>query len=127
MLADDLEQLADEPVGCPVGDTDAPTLSNNACEFGRCLLLVWGEHDTEGRQRDVERAICIRQRLGISLLESNGQALGIGALLASLQKRVDVVGRGYLAKAARGGKCGIAVSRSNIDYPLICAQVDGFA
>jgi len=49
VLADDLEELADETIGRPISETDTPTLANDAGEFGRSGLLIWSEHHTKSR------------------------------------------------------------------------------
>src|SRR5882672_1319699 len=49
VLADDLEELADETIGRPIGEADTATLANDARELGRSRFLVWSEHHTKRR------------------------------------------------------------------------------
>src|SRR6478735_6189580 len=82
VLSDHFQKLADKPVRRPVRQPDLPASSQDADEFGGCLLLVRSEHDAEGRQRHVEAAISKWKCFSVRLLKIDGKALGGGTLLA---------------------------------------------
>ena len=68
-----------------------------------------------------------RQRLGVGLLELDRQSLGLGAHAAALQQRRDVVGRGHVAPAARGGERGVAVAGGDVEHGLAGTQIERLA
>jgi hypothetical protein len=99
--------------------------------------MVGSEHHAEGRDDGVEAGVVERQRFGVGLLEADLQALGGGALGATLEQRTDVVGRGD--EAARRAAARVALplpaatsrTRSSVrrsqasasDSPTICKVV----
>src|SRR5262249_41259756 len=103
-------------------------------DLARRGVLVRREHDAEGREGRVEAFVRERQRLGIRHLERDGQALGGGALLAAVEPRRDLVGRGGLGGAAgrgeRGGGGaggGGAVAGGEVEDALAGLDVDRLA
>jgi len=68
--------LSNKAVRCPVCEADLAIGFADAEEFSGGLVLIWREHHAEGRDDRVEGAIGERQRLGIGLLEFDGQAFG---------------------------------------------------
>ncbi len=93
----------------------------------RGLLLIGREHDAEGGKHDVEARRHEGEILRIRFLEGDGEAVGLGALAAALQKRPDIVGRHDLGEAAGGGERRIAVAGGDIEDALIAAEIDRLA
>ena len=75
VLADGLEQLADEAVRRPVGEADLAAGLADAQQLGRGAVLVGREHHAEGRDDDVEAAVRERQRFGVGLAELDRRAV----------------------------------------------------
>ena len=67
------EQLADEAGGSPVRHAEFAARFADPQKFGRGLLLIWGKHDTEGRNHTVKAIVRKRQRLGIGDFERHVQ------------------------------------------------------
>ena len=78
MPADQLEQLADEALGRPVGHAEAAARAQHAQHLVGGALVVGREHRAEGRQHDVEAAVGERQVLDVGDLERYRQAFGAG-------------------------------------------------
>ena len=76
---DQLEELADEALGRPVGEPDPAARAHDAQQLGRGALLVRREHHAEGREHDVERRVGERELLGVGDLEGDRQPVGLGA------------------------------------------------
>jgi hypothetical protein len=128
VLADGLEDLADEALRRPVRHGDATTGAADAKHLGGDAGGVRREHAAEGREHGVEDAVVEGQRLGVRLEEGDAaQALRGCALAAALEELGNVVGRGDVAPAARRGERGVAVAGGDIEDALAGAQVGGFA
>ncbi|MGX1105639.1 hypothetical protein AB7M47_004022 [Bradyrhizobium elkanii] len=127
IFADGLEYLADEPFRRPARKSDLAADAADAAQFVRGLLLIGGEHDTEGRQHDVEADVGKRQLLRVCFLERDGQTLRGRPLAAALEQRRDVVGRDHVGKAPCRGQRRIAVAGGDVEHHLIAAQVDRLA
>ena len=67
------------------------------------------------------------QGLGIGFAEADREALGGGAGAAAFQQRRDVVGRGDLGEAARGGERGVAIAGRDVEHPFAGTDIDGLA
>src|SRR4029077_10386314 len=69
VLADRLEQLANEALGCPVRQADPTAGPGHTHHFGGSAVLVGTEHCAEGRNHGVEGRTRKRQVLGVGNLE----------------------------------------------------------
>ena len=118
VLADGLEQLADEALRRPVGEADLAAALADASQLGRGAVLVGREHHAEGRDDDVEAAVGKRQRLRVGLAELDVEPLGLGALAGALEQRGHVVGGDHVAPAPRGGEGGVAVAGGDVEHLL---------
>jgi len=125
VLADGLEQLADEAVGCPVGKTDLSAVLADADQLGSGALLIGREHHPEGRNDDIEAAARKRQRLGVGLAKLDIEPFGSGAFTGALEQRRHIVGGYHLAPATGGGEGNVAVAGSDVEHLLSGADVEG--
>src|SRR6185369_4271170 len=98
-----LEELADEALRRPRGETDPAAWASHPDQLARGLLLVRREHRPEDRAHDVELAVRERQRLGIALDELGIEALRVAPATGPVEKRGDVVDADDLAPAAGRG------------------------
>src|SRR3954452_1949669 len=84
MLAQRLEQLADEALWRPVREGDLSARFAHTHHLGGRLVLIGREHHAKRRHDKVEARIRKRQRLGIRLAELHAEALSRGALAPAL-------------------------------------------
>ncbi len=96
-------------------------------EFVRRLLLIGREHDAEGRKHDIEAGIREGKRFRVGFLERDRQALGFGAVAATIEKRADIVRRHDVGEAAGRGERRIAVAGGDVEDALVAAEIDGLA
>ena len=127
MLADGLEELADEALRRPVGETDLATGLADAESSARGPILIGSEHHAEGRNDGVEAGVGKRQRLRIGLAKFDVEPVRPGAFPRTLKQRRDIVGRNHLAPAARGCQGDIAVAGGDVEHLLPGAEVEGLA
>ena len=127
MLADRLEQLADETIGRPIGEADLAARLADTDQLRRGLFLVGGEHHAEGRDDDVEAAVLEGQRFGVGLAELDLESLGGGSLARLFEQSRHVVGGDHVAPAPRGGQRDVAVAGGDIEHLLSGAKIEGFA
>src|SRR5215207_2812771 len=127
VLADRLEELADEAFGRPVGEPDLAAGLGDANELAGGALLIGGEHYSEGGDHDVEALVSEWQGLRVGLAECNVEPVCPGALAGALQQCRHVVGRGDVAPAPRGGEGGVAVAGCDIEHALAGTKVERFA
>src|SRR5262245_4943604 len=85
MLADGLEQTANEALRRPACEADLAAAPADTEQLRRGLLVIGREHDAKRGKHDVKAGIGERQVLRVRQLERNGQALGLGALAASVE------------------------------------------
>src|SRR5215208_533223 len=71
VLADRLEELADEAFRRPVGEPDLAAGLGDANELAGGALLIGGEHYSEGGDHDVEALVAEWQGLRVGLAECN--------------------------------------------------------
>ena len=116
-----------KPSGRPVRETYLSAGFADAQEFGRGSVLIGREHHAEGRDDDVERAIGERQRLGVGLLEFDGQAFGRCARATALQQTRNIIRRNDVAPAMRGGQTDIPVAGGHVEELLSRPNVEGLA
>jgi len=88
---------------------------------------VGGEHHAERGQRDVERAVGVREGLGVRGLEGDVEPVGLGAPLSLVEKRGNVVGRGHVREAPRGRERGVAVAGRDVEDALAGVDVGRLA
>ena len=127
VAADGLEHLADEALGRPARQPDAPAGAHHAQQLGGGLRLIRREHHADGRKRHVEVGVGKGQRFGVGLAKRHLQALGGGTLAPTLEQRAHVVGRGDVGKAPRGGQRGVAVAGGHVQHLAAGAHIDGLA
>ena len=127
MLADGLEDLADEALRSPVCQGDLAAGTANTQKLGHGLHLVGREHHPKGRHHGVEAAVVKRQGLGIGDPKVDGQALRRGPLPALVQQALDIVRRGDLAEPPGRGQSDISVAGGDVQHLGARAQVHGFA
>ena len=127
MLADGLEELADEAFRRPIGEADLAAWLADTNQFGRRALLVRREHHAKGRDDDIERPVLEGQRLGIGFVKLDMEPLGGGTLPSSLEQGRHVVGGDDIGPAPGGSQRCIAVARRNVEHPLPSAQVERLA
>ena len=125
--ADDLEHLADEPLGGPVGQADAAAGAHHAEQLGRRPLGVRREHHADGRQHDVEAGVLERQVLGVGHLGGEREPVGVRPSTGPLEQGLDVVGGGDVAAPASGGERRVAVAGGDVEHGLPGRHVDGLA
>src|SRR5215831_2477148 len=126
VATEDLEHLADETLGRPVGKPDTAAGATYACKLGSRSRVVGREHHAERRKNDVEARLRIRKRFGIGDLELDVETLGAGAVGAALEKTGHVIGRRHAGSAACSGERRIAVAGGDIEYVFVPAHVTGF-
>ena len=89
VAAHDLEQLADQALGRPVDEPDAPAGTADARQLVRDDLMARGELDAEGGDHAIEDVVLERDLLGVSLDPVDGDVVGDGAR----PRRVEQLGR----------------------------------
>jgi hypothetical protein len=127
VFADGLEQPADEALRRPIGHADLAAGTADAHELPRRLLLFGSEHDTEGREHDIEAGVRKGQIFRVGFLEGDGQALRFGAHPAAFEQRADVVRRHDVSEAAGRGQRRVAVAGGDVEDALVAADIDGLA
>ena len=127
MLADSLEELADEAVRRPVGQADLAAVLADADQFGGGAILVGREHDAEGRDDNVETRVGEGQRFGVGLAEFDVEPFGRGALAGALEQCRHVVGGDHVAPTACGRERDVAVAGGDVEHLLSRPEVEGFA
>jgi hypothetical protein len=115
VLRTDLEHLAGEAGGVPVGHGESSTKLDDASEFGGDEFGTWGEHGSEHGYDDVEGGIAIGERLGIPLIELNGEVVGGGALAGLNEQVGGDINTGDDGSGTGGGDREIARSSSDIE------------
>ena len=75
----------------------------------------------------VERAVLVREVLGVGHLGGDVQAVGLGAPLRQAEQRVDVVGARHVGTAAGGGERRVAVAGRDVEHLGAGGDVDRFA
>ena len=127
ILAERLEELADEALRRPVGETDLAARPAHAHHLGRGLLLVGREHDAEGRDDRIEGVVGEGEGFRIGSAEIDLEPIGVGAFAAALEQRRYVVGRHYIAPAARRRERDIAIAGGDIEHHLARTEVERLA
>ena len=74
-----LEQLADEAVRRPVGETHLPAAPAHPDHFGGGPLLVGREHRTEAGQHRVEALVGERQPVDVTVDDAHARGFGLDA------------------------------------------------
>jgi hypothetical protein len=123
VLADRLEQLANEALGCPVRQADPTAGPGHTHHFGGSAVLVGTEHCAEGRNHGVEGRTRKRQVLGVGNLELDLKPFRLGAPVCARQERLDIVGACDLAPAPGGRERSVAVAVGDIKHGLAGAQI----
>ena len=85
VAAHDLEQLADQALGRPVDEADAPAGTADAGELVRDDLVARGELHPEDREHAVEDASSNGQRLGVALDPVDGDVVGSARARAAIE------------------------------------------
>ena len=128
VLADGLEQLADEALGRPVGHADLAARPAHAQQLAAARCGLGANMQPKVETHGVEAAVVERQRLDVGFAEVD--------VAAARRRRVrgrasssarHVVGGGHLAPAARGGERGVAVAGGHVEHALAGAQVERLA
>ena len=117
------EELADEAFRRPVGEPDPAAAAQHAQHLRGRTCVLRRKHGAKSGQHHIETAVREWQRLGIGDLEGNLQSFGVGTRSPLLEQRGNIVGRGDLREATRGGKGGIAVTGRDIEHALARAHV----
>src|SRR5439155_19669652 len=94
---EDSEGLADEPVGGPARQRDAPAGTADPGQLGRGPAVVGGEHDAVDRDHGVERGVGKGKVFCVALDEPNVKMLGCSAGATALEQRRDIVDADDLA------------------------------
>jgi len=113
-----------DAAGSPRGQADAPARAAYPQQLGGGAGLVRGEHDAEGGQHDVERAVGERQRLRVSVSRFQVQALDLGAAGGRLEQPRHEVGGGHPGAAPGGRQGGVARAGGDIQHAFAGMDVD---
>ena len=115
-----------KPSGVQLASPMRPPLRTTR-DISAAAFSWFGVNMTPKVEHGVEAAVAEGQRLGIRLLEGDGQALGGGAFAAALEQRVDVIRRGHVRESPRRGERRVAVAGGDVEHALARAQVDRLA
>src|SRR5215470_1298039 len=118
MPANCFEQLTNETIRRPIGQSNLASTLADACQFGSSTVLVGGKHHAEHGNDNVEAPIRERQRFCVSLPELHVEAVSSGALAGTLKQRGHVVGGNHITPATRSRERRVAVAGSHIEHLL---------
>jgi len=127
VLADGLEQLANEAFRRPIGQADLAAGLAHAQQLGGGLVLIWREHDAESGNHHVEARVDERQRFGIGLAKLDREPLSRRPLATPFKQSGHIVRRDDLAPAARRRQRDIAVAGCDVEDLLSGAQIERLA
>ena len=122
---EDSEGLADEPVGGPARQRDAPAGTADPGQLGRGPVVVGGEHDPVDREHGVEGGVGKAKVFCVTLDEPDVEMFGRGADPTALEQRRDVVDADGLAAPPCRRDRGIAAPGGDVEHTPPGLEVRG--
>src|SRR5689334_17783565 len=127
MSADNLEQLANEPVGRPVRHTDLAAGFTYAQHFRRGFFLIRREHHAKGRDDGIKAGVLEWELFGVSFPELNWKAFCIAARTSSLEQCRHIIRGSNLAPAPGRGERDVTIAGGDVEYLLSSPQIHRLA